>query len=61
MRTFDVNILLLMCDPVREGYEDSITSLVDMTRKIVTWSVQGDALAIAQRTNLLMKIRVSVK
>ena len=50
-----------MCDPVREGYEDSITSLVDMTRKIVTWSVQGDALAIAQRTNLLMKIRVSVK
>ena len=64
VRALDFNLGLLSCGPVLAGYEESITSLVDMTHKLVHERLKGDACvtwAIAQRSNLPMKIALCVE
>lgn len=64
VRALDFSLALLSCGPVFPGYEESITSLVDMTYKLVHERLKGDACvtwAIAQRSNLPMKITLCVE
>ena len=69
MRTFQVYFLILILTSidlslVHQGYEASISSLVEVTRDVVQEKLKGDAWvlwAITQRANLPLKINTCIE